>query len=58
VQVAVNVYEPQTFEREFGNLLLIQDNHPKYMVTLDEYATGNHQGILHLNLRDFLMKAL
>ena len=55
VQVALTVSEPKTFEREFGNLLLIQDNHPKYVVTLDEYATGNHQGIIHLNLREFLM---
>lgn len=58
VQVALTVTEPQTFEREFGNLLLIQDNHPKYMVTLDEHATGNHQGIVHLNLREFLLKEL
>ena len=58
IQVALNVAEPSTFEREFGNLLLIQDNHPKYVVTLDEYATGNHQGIMHVNLRDFLMMEL
>lgn len=56
VQVALTVAEPKTFEREFGNLLMIQDNHPKYVVSLDEYATGNHQGIIHVNLRDFLTK--
>jgi predicted AAA+ superfamily ATPase len=54
VQVALNVSDEKTWEREFGNLLLIHDNHPKYVVTLDEYATGNHQGIIHMNLRDFL----
>ncbi len=58
IQVALSVSEPKTFEREFGNLLLIQDNHPKYVVSLDDYATGNHQGIMHLNLREFLMKEL
>jgi hypothetical protein len=58
IQVALTVSEPTTFDREFGNLLLIKDNHPKYVVTLDEYATGNHQGIIHLNLRDFLMMEL
>lgn len=58
VQVALSVSEPKTFEREFGNLLLIRDNHPKYVVTLDEYATGNHEGIKHVNLRDFLMMEL
>lgn len=38
IQVAVNVAEPATLERGFGNLLMIQYNHPKYVVTLDEYA--------------------
>ena len=58
VQVALNVAEKKTFEREFGNLLLIKDNHKKYVVTLDEYATGNHKGIIHISLRDFLMMDL
>ena len=56
IQVALNVSDEKTFAREFGNLLLIHDNHPKYVVTLDEYATGNHQGIIHCNLREFLMR--
>jgi predicted AAA+ superfamily ATPase len=56
IQVALTVSEPKTFEREFGNLLMIEDNHPKYVVSLDEYATGNHKGIMHMNLRDFLSK--
>ena len=58
VQVALNVADEKTFEREFGNLLMIKDNHSKYVVTLDEYATGKHKGIIHMNLRDFLMTAL
>ncbi len=58
IQVALSVAEPKTFEREFGNLLMINDNHPKYVITMDEYATGNHKGILHLNLREFLLKEL
>ncbi len=58
VQVALTVSDPKTFEREFGNLLMIKDNHSKYVVSLDEYAVGNHQGIKHLNLRDFLLKEL
>jgi hypothetical protein len=56
VQVALNVSDEKTWEREFGNLLMISDNHAKYVVSLDEYATGNHKGIIHLNLRDFLSK--
>jgi len=56
VQVAINVSDEKTFAREFGNLLQIHDNHPKFVVTLDEYATGNHQGVVHCNLRSFLMR--
>jgi len=56
VQVALNVSDEKTFAREFGNLLEIHDNHSKYVVTLDEYATGNHLGIIHMNLRTFLMQ--
>ena len=56
IQVAINVSDEKTFAREFGNLLQIPDNHPKYVVTLDEYATGNHDGIIHCNLREFLMR--
>jgi predicted AAA+ superfamily ATPase len=56
VQVALTVLEEKTFEREFGNLQLIRDNYLKYVVTLDEYATGNHEGIIHLNLRNFLLQ--
>jgi hypothetical protein len=55
VQVALNISDPKTFEREFGNLLMIRDNYSKYVVTLDEYATGNHQGVILMNLKDFLM---
>lgn len=58
IQVALSTADPTTFEREFGNLLMISDNHPKYVITMDEYATGNHKGILHVNLRDFLLKEL
>ncbi len=58
VQVALNVSDPKTFEREFGNLLMIKDNHSKYVVTLDEYATGNHKGVIHMNVRDFLTQEI
>jgi predicted AAA+ superfamily ATPase len=56
IQVALNISDEKTFAWEFGNLLLIHDNHPKYVVTLDQYATGNLQGIIHCNLREFLMR--
>ncbi|HTF22195.1 MAG TPA: ATP-binding protein [Chryseolinea sp.] len=43
-----------TARREFGNLLKIEDNYPKYVVTLNDLSTGtSSEGIIHLNLREF-----
>jgi hypothetical protein len=44
--------------REFGNLLEIKDNYPKYVISLDEFSGNNYKGITHLHLRDFLSKAI
>lgn len=41
-----------------GSLQNIQDNHPKYVITMDKMATGNVDGIIHLGVIDFLMKNL
>jgi len=55
VQVALTITDQQTEHREFGNLLLIEDNYPKYVVTLNDTIIGNdYQGIKHLNLLEFL----
>jgi len=56
VQVCYLLLEESTIQREFGNMLKIEDNYPKYVVTMDEYSTGNYNGILQLHLKDFLMK--
>ena len=43
-------------QREFGNLLEIPDNYPKYVVTMDEMQSGgNYQGIKQISLRNFLL---
>ena len=54
VQVALRIAEKQTFEREFGNLLAIKDNYPKYVITLDDYSGTSYEGILHIPLKKFL----
>ncbi len=41
-------------EREFGNLLGIKDNYPKFVITLDDYSGVSYEGILHIPLRKFL----
>jgi len=54
IQVALRITEKQTMEREFGNLLALKDNYPKYVITLDEYTGVSFEGIKHLPLRQFL----
>ena len=56
VQVSYLLPDEITIEREFGNLLDIPDNYPKYVVTMDEMLCGsNYQGIKQVHLRDFLL---
>jgi hypothetical protein len=56
VQVCLTLNSsPETAEREFGNLLEIGDNYPKYVVTLNDMIIGkDYQGIIQLNLAEFL----
>lgn len=56
VQAAYMIATPETEEREFGNLLKIKDNYPKYVVSMDPWTGGanSYEGIHHLSLRDFL----
>lgn len=55
VQVAYLISDEKVHEREFGNLLKIDNNFPKYVVTMDNFNTGsNFMGIHHLHLREFL----
>lgn len=54
IQVALRITEKQTMEREFGNLLALKDNYPKYVITLDEYSGTSFEGIKHIPLRQFL----
>jgi hypothetical protein len=53
-QVALRIDSDETAKREFGNLLKIKDNYPKFVVTLDEYQGRSYQGIIHLPLRKLL----
>ncbi|MEK7168687.1 MAG: ATP-binding protein [Patescibacteria group bacterium] len=54
VQVSYLISSKKVGAREFGNLLNIQDNYPKYVVTMDTMAQGNVNGITHLHILDFL----
>ncbi len=56
VQVALQVSGEGTYEREFGNLKLIKDNYPKYVVTMDPNVGLIHDsGIVACSARQFLL---
>jgi predicted AAA+ superfamily ATPase len=55
-QVALNLKDESTINREFGNLLKINDNYPKKVITLENFDGNTYQGIEHLNLRSFLLE--
>lgn len=55
VQVAYLLQDDKTINREFGNLLEIKDNYPKYVVSMDEVISGaDYKGIKHTHIKDFL----
>jgi predicted AAA+ superfamily ATPase len=56
IQVAYKLENEQVVKREFGNLLNINDQYPKYVVTMDEFWKDSIKGVQHLYITDFLMK--
>ena len=52
-QVAYMMPSATTRKREFGALLDIPDNHPKFVLSMDPVDMGT-EGIRHLHVRDFL----
>ena len=55
IQVALSINEEKTLTREFGNLLKIQDNYRKTLVTLTPYSGSTYEGIEVLDLRAFCL---
>ena len=54
LQAAYLLPDEKVKEREFGNLLQINDNYRKVVVSLDKYAPKDYNGIEHIYLLDFL----
>lgn len=55
VQVTQEIKSEKTQKREYEQLLEIRDNYPKYVVTADDFAGGNYEGIKTMNIVDFLL---
>lgn len=59
VQASYIIADMVTREREFGNLRAINDNYPKYVISMTPLLTRNDDnGITHLHLRKFLKEGL
>ena len=59
VQASYIIADDATREREFGNLRLIKDNYPKYVISMTPLLTRNDDGgITHIHLRKFLREGL
>lgn len=55
VQAAQSISSEKTKEREYGRLLDIRDNFPKYVLSLDNFSGGNYEGIKNMHVADFLL---
>jgi len=55
VQVTWQIGTPETEKREYGRLLDIHDNYPKYVLRTDSFAGGNYEGIKTMHVADFLL---
>lgn len=55
VQVTYVLSDENIMNREFGNLLKIQDNFPKMVISTDKFIVQSYKGIKHINIRTFLL---
>lgn len=55
IQISERIERKETEQREYGNLLSIPDNYPKYVLRTDEFAGGNYEGIKTMHVADFLL---
>ncbi len=55
VQVTERIASEKTEKREYERLLEIPDNYPKYVLSTDDFAGGNYEGIITMHIADFLL---
>ena len=56
VQVTYLLSSPETIEREFSPLKNIEDNYPKYVLSMDNLKEDNIEGIIRKKIIDFLLE--
>ena len=55
IQIAQRITSKETKDMEYGRLLSISDNYPKYVLRTDEFSGGNYEGIRTMHVADFLL---
>lgn len=55
VQVAREISQTDTEQREYGNLLTLRDGYPKYVLRTDAFSEGAHEGVRSMHVADFLL---
>ena len=56
-QVCLSLLNEEVLKREVKSLKMINDNYPKYIISMDKVGTNyNIDGIKHINLIDWLIK--
>lgn len=55
IQAAYKLDNKQTIDREFSALLSINDQYPKFVVTMDEFWKESVEGVRHIHIAEFLL---
>jgi predicted AAA+ superfamily ATPase len=56
VQVAYLTPDKETLERELRPMRAIPDNHPKYLVTMDDIPSSSEEGVQRMPIEQFLLR--
>jgi predicted AAA+ superfamily ATPase len=55
IQITQQIGSEATERREYGRLLELKDNFPKYVLRIDDFVGGNYEGIKTMHVADFLL---
>jgi len=56
IQVSLRLENEKTIDREFGNLLKIKDNFPKFVITLNDQTKNTYKGVAMMPVCKFLTR--
>ena len=55
IQITKEIKSEKTEKREYDRLLEVGDNYPKYLLTADDFAGGNYQGIKTMHVTTLIL---